>query len=744
MHTCIPSSIIIATIQMTFYEGERRVRIETRNTPHGPSLLIAFLLVLTAAENQPIRAQIMSLQIPVIPAPSDVNMRFGACVISSDTPICADTAFRNAAATLSALLSASMPVRLDAPPGMAIRFERSDPGIGAEAYQLTIAASGIVIRASSDAGAFYAVQTLRQMLPSCIEGGSRFRAWRLPCMHIEDAPRFSWRGVLLDCSRHFLPAADVKRIIEQMAALKINRLHWHLTDDQGWRLEIRAYPQLTSVGAHRGEGPSAYGGFYSQAEVRDIVDYAAKRHVTIVPEIDMPGHSTAALASYPWLGCTGMAVPVATEWGIFPTVLCPGRETTYAFVQTVLEEVAELFPSPWIHVGGDECLQDRWLACDSCQASRSRNNLPGIYGMQWLFTWRVEEMLKRIHKVPIGWNEIMTAASKSTIVQAWYHVDVGVKAAEQGFRVICSPIEPNYLNYHQGYNTLQKVYAFDPLSEHVWPKHGESLLGVECCLWAESLPTVRATDRMLFPRVAAFAEAAWTVPRQKDWECFRRRLGIYGGRWNQQGHEFYPIEDVPWDDGTPLTVRMTTEMRQGNCRIEFSTPADGGPLIFSNAVRDFDAIWVAPKVLHQDSLEIRIEYGYTSPDYLDSYTIQRLYKRSNPWMELADSTSSDGLYHLPPELKRIAPVSMQCFPNPLRASAGGARLMIRFTVSDPGPVELCVFDEVGRPVLSRYTEPLYFGTHLISFDLGDRAAGSYFIQLRFVSGVSVAAVRILP
>lgn len=713
-------------------------------------------------------AQQPSSPTPIIPRPQYMNPREGTCVITAQTRIVTDATFRNAAEKLGALLD--IPVHASDEPGIGtvIHFEKSGRSLPDEAYTLLILPHRIRIEAATDAGAYYAVQSLRQMLPAAIERGSRFRAWRLPCMEISDLPRFSWRGVMLDCSRHFLPISDIKRLIDRLAALKINRLHWHLTDDQGWRLEIRAYPELTRVGAWREKGASRYGGYYSQEQVRDLVTYAAERHVVIVPEIDMPGHTTAALAAYPWLGCTGDTIPVSAEWGMHTTVMCAGRESTYAFIENVLDEVTELFPSPWIHTGGDECPWDQWIACDSCQAAISRNSLPNIGHLQGLFTRRIEQMLSDRGRQLIGWNEILDGAAEQSIIQAWYQVDIAVEAAHRGHRVICSPTEPYYFNYHARANTLELVYSFDPLTARHWPAEGEALIGVECCLWSEELSSPADVDNALFPRAAAFAEGAWTKPWRKDWEDFRYRIGACSGRWSMQDQHFEQLDSIAWDDGQPLMVHAQSEPVSGLTQLSFSAPSFGEasvtvPIIArpsdgetpdeESANGEWDASDAAapgsagirrnPQILRSDSTMLLIEYGRTPWEDIPAYVVSGPVKKTNPWTTVIDSTSRDGLFHMKTTSVRPESLSLDLYPNPLLSSRAFARLNVHVSLQRPGDVDITVADIWGTPVLTDRIVGLSFGKQTISLSLPGLPAGTYFVLVRSREGSTMRRLQII-
>ncbi len=687
-----------------------------------------------------LRAQCAPATLPIIPCPVDVQPQSGTCILTAATPIHFDPEFANVAAILAGYLGTDP--TLPAATGTRIEFRRAEVPMGDEGYELRIGTDRLRVVASTAAGAFYAVQSIRQLLPSNIEGGGRSRAWRLPCMSVSDQPRFAWRGLMLDCSRHFMPVQDIKRIIEQIAALKLNRFHWHLTDDQGWRLEIRAYPELTNVGAWRQEGPYRHGGYYTKEEVRDIVSFAAKRHITVVPEIDLPGHTSAALASYPWLGCSQKPIPVPRDWGIFTTVLCAGRESTFQFVEAVLEEVAELFPSRWIHVGGDECPTDEWDACDSCQASIARDGLPGSYALQWRFTRRVEDMLSRLGKVPIGWNEIMAGASRSTVIQAWHNLKVAIDAAKADFTVLSSPIDPCYLNFTDSINTLAEVYRFDPLARQGWPDEGRALMGVECCLWTEAMPTPVESDMYIFPRIAAFAEAAWSDPASKDWECFRTRIAVHGGRWSQAGQRFAAHADISWDDGAPLTVNRREATASTRSHLSFSDRMQGSPEIVLKGDVEQAGSSPPPRVLAFDDSSLDIEHGFSSRDMRPLYAIQGVRKPGHPWCELSDSASIDGLYYIKPHTSVRAELSVHCHPLPLRLDGDDGVLTIRLKLPEPGAADIALFDILGRLVHRETAASLPYGESIVQLPLSSIAAGAYIMRISVLGYESIHRVLV--
>ena len=395
-----------------------------------------------------------------------------------------------------------------------------------EGYQLTVSPQRVRISGESPRGVFWGVQTLRQLLPPEFEdaGGARRDAWSIPAVEIRDAPRFAWRGSLLDVGRHFFPVEFVERYIDLLSRYKMNVLHWHLTEDQGWRIEITQHPKLTEVGAWRtGADGSTYGGFYTQTDIRRVVEHARLRNVTIVPEIEMPGHSQAAIAAYPELGCTGEPVPVATSWGVMKEIYCAGNPRTFAFLEDVLDEVMALFPSEYIHIGGDEVPKDRWRSCDSCQALMRREGLADESELQSWFIRRIEDYLTAHGRRLIGWDEILEGGlSPDATVQVWRDMAHAVTAVRLGADVIASPTSHAYFDASPSTLPLARVYRFDPVPPELDPLAARRILGGEANIWTEYITTANF-DLMAFPRLLAMSEALWTRgPR--DYPAFLARL----------------------------------------------------------------------------------------------------------------------------------------------------------------------------------------------------------------------------
>lgn len=415
------------------------------------------------------------------------------------------------------------------------------PGDSPEGYLLKIDHENITLKAGSEAGIFYGIQTLRKSLPEESEGKIR-----LPAATIKDEPRFTYRGMHLDVGRHFFTTDFIKEYIDLIALHNLNVFHWHLTDDQGWRIEIKKYPRLTGIGSKRkesllndGSGRSdgkPYGGFYTQEEVRDIIEYASQRHVTVIPEIDLPGHITAALAAYPELGCTGGPYEVATTYGVHKDVLCIGNAESLEFARNVLSEIIDLFPSPYIHVGGDECPRDRWETCPKCQRLIREMHWKDSDGhkaedrLQSYFMNEITKFVQDKGRKVIGWDEVVDEGlSPDVTVMAWRGADKGVKAAEAGHDVIMTPAGITYfsdrkLNELGGDRGVRRVYGFKVVPDSLSPDAARHIKGIQACLWTEGITTREQAERLILPRLAAVSELGWADPGQHDFEAFMKRL----------------------------------------------------------------------------------------------------------------------------------------------------------------------------------------------------------------------------
>lgn len=501
----------------------------------------------------------------VIPYPNSLVQEDGTFVFNKKTKmICTsslDSASQEVVRNFSALLNNVAGLKTECivdeeKSDKNIVFFDLDTSIADEGYSLDIDPSKIIIKASSAAGFYYAVQSLKQLLPIAVYGDKEsvsVEKWEVPCAHIDDAPRFSYRGMHLDVARHFFSVDEVKRYIDLLAMHKLNVFHWHLTDDQGWRIEIKKYPKLTEIGSIRKYtmveknfdqyDNTPYGGYYTQDQIRDIVNYAKERFITIIPEVDLPGHMVAALASYPSLGCTGGPYEVQGVWGVHPDVLCAGKEETYEFVTDVLSEVIELFPSRYIHIGGDECPKDRWKKCPLCQARIRKLGLKtdkehtAEERLQSYFMTRVEKFLNENNRQIIGWDEILEGgAAPNATVMSWRGTDGGVQAAKLRHNVVMTPNTYLYFDYYQSEDTqteplaigsyvpLERVYDFEPVPDTLDNDSKKYILGAQANLWTEYISDFKQVEYMLLPRLDALSEVQWTQPENKNWVNFLDRL----------------------------------------------------------------------------------------------------------------------------------------------------------------------------------------------------------------------------
>jgi hexosaminidase len=504
--------------------------------------------------------------ISVIPAPAKLEPRTGSFAIGRDTPVIVAREARPIAEYLAARLRTStgydLPVEEeeagDGARGIRLVLDSAATRFGTEAYRLDVSDQGVLLQAKSGAGLFYGVQTLLQLLPPVAFSAEPVKreVWEVPCVAVADHPRFSWRGAMLDVCRHFFDKEFVKRYIDLLALHKLNVFHFHLTDDQGWRVEIKKFPRLTEVGAWRdetmGDG-TRHGGFFTQDDIREIVGYAASRYITVVPEIEMPGHALAALAAYPDLSCTGGPFKVWTQWGIAEDVFCAGNESTFEFLDGILDEVLELFPSEFVHIGGDECPKVRWQSCAKCQARIRGEGLHDEHELQSYFIRRIERYLKSKGRRLVGWSEIREGGlAPSAVVMDW--IGGGAEAAEAGHDAIMSPTTHCYFDYYQsqdrssepraigGYTPLEKVYAFDPIPAGLAPAHHRHILGGQANLWTEYIATPEHVEYMTFPRLAALAEVLWSPAESLDWDDFYARLKVHLERLDALHVNFRPLQ----------------------------------------------------------------------------------------------------------------------------------------------------------------------------------------------------------
>ncbi|MCB9276857.1 MAG: family 20 glycosylhydrolase [Lewinellaceae bacterium] len=542
----------------------------------------------------------------ILPRPAKLEPRQGQCALNADFQVAysgENPEWEQVAQYLASLLRPATgyewPVGPQATGAKAIALVE-DPAITQpEAYQLSVRPDGITIRAGSPAGAFYGIQSLRQLLPPEIEASSTQSgiSWAAPCVEIADEPRFAYRGMHLDVGRHFFPPEFVKRYIGLLAKHKMNRFHWHLTEDQGWRIEIKRYPKLQEIAAYRKEtlvghyssqprryDGQRYGGYYTQEEVKDIVAYARSRFVTIIPEIEMPGHSLAALSAYPELGCTRGPYEAATHWGVFEDVYCT-KDTTFHFLENVLAEVIALFPSHDIHIGGDECPKVRWKNCPDCQRRMQEEGLKNEHELQSYFIGRMESYLNAQGRDIIGWDEILEGGlAPNATVMSWRGTEGGIAAARQGHDVIMTPTSYCYLDYYQsmsedeplaigGYLPLSQVYGYEPIPEELSPEEARHILGVQGNLWTEYIPDGPKAEYMAYPRAIALAEVAWSPKAGRDYEDFVHRLSHYSRHLDEMGVQY---------SNEAFGVRIATAPAEGGgVQISLSTLKEGAAIHYT-------------------------------------------------------------------------------------------------------------------------------------------------------------------
>ncbi|MDG1159845.1 MAG: family 20 glycosylhydrolase [Flavobacteriales bacterium] len=540
-------------------------------------LIIALLACQTAEKNS------QNLFVDLVPEPEKMVQIPGGIEIKQVNLISND-AFQEEADYLRGMLK-NKGVDLDASHAMSIELELKDYG-PEEKYKLSITETGIKVSSAHRVGLFYGIQTLIQLIDGNLSSGNQLF---IPLLEIDDQPGFAHRGVLLDCCRHFMSVEKVKKVIELIAYHKMNVLHWHLTEDQGWRIEIDAYPKLTQVGAWRTESDGTiHGGFYSKEEIREIVKFAAAHHVEVIPEIELPGHSSAAIAAYPWLSCSGKNIKVVNEWGVFQDIYCAGSDTTFAFIQTVLDEVVELFPSPFIHIGGDEAPKTSWENCSRCQNRIEHEELHDEHELQSYFIQRVSNYLSHKGKTIIGWDEILDGGlPKGAVVQSWRGMEGGVKACELGSPAIMSPTSHAYFDYPVSTTSLEKVYAFNPIPENLPEDQMELILGGECNLWTEHIPEERL-EVMMFPRLCAMAEVLWTNTENIDYKSFESRMITHYKRLEaldvNYGFPSLPIKVSGELKGDDFVVRIEPEIAGAHINIlgneTLAMGDDGDTIVF--------------------------------------------------------------------------------------------------------------------------------------------------------------------
>lgn len=537
--------------------------------------------------------------ISLIPLPAQLTVADGKFKVDSHTPIVvadhAESTLRTAR-YLAELIARTRGLHLSVQqgatttPAIVLRRDPHAPVANREGYALDVTPEGIRITARDDAGMFYGAVTLWQLLTPDAQHG----AVQVPSVQIRDQPRFTWRGLMLDSARHFQSVAEVEQLLNQMAEHKLNVFHWHLTDDQGWRIQIRRYPELTRIGAwrtppdagHDGE-PSRYGGFYTQDEIRRVVAYAAARHITVVPEIDMPGHAQAVVAAYPQFGVTGQRPPVSIEWGVNP-YLYNVDDATFKFITHVLDEVMALFPSKYIHVGGDEAVKDQWQAAPAVQAKIHALGLKNEDALQGWFIDRVGRYLDAHGRRLIGWDEILDGGVPAdATVMSWRGTKGAIKAAQGGHDVVLSPAPDLYLDQLQSdridetagrmpVRDLASVYAFEPLPKELDAAQAQHVLGVQANAWTEHMPTMKHVEHAAFPRLAALSEVDWSPAASRDWSSFTSRLPAQFARYRTQGIAYADSAFAP-----DIVLDRNAALASGTAQVSLSNQAGSGVLHYT-------------------------------------------------------------------------------------------------------------------------------------------------------------------
>lgn len=543
----------------------------------------------------------------IIPKPASVKKLSGKFIINKDTRIFVDASsvdLKAMGTELSDKLQSITGYPLKVVEGNAgsmkntisLTLARADKALGDEGYRLNVQPSGITVKGNAAAGIFYGLQSIYQLLP--LDRAEK-KEIAIAAVEISDKPRFGWRGMMLDVGRYFYSVEFVKKYIDYLAMHKMNTFHWHLTEDHGWRIEIKKYPKLTEIAAWRPGTQfdrfakqldnNPHGGFYTQEQIKEVVAYAKTKYINVVPEIEMPGHVLASMVAYPELSCTGGPFKMPVEWGIQKEIYCAGNEKTFEFLEGVLTEVAELFPSPVIHIGGDEAPKDRWKVCPKCQKRIKDEGLKDEHELQSYFITRIEKFLATKNKSIIGWDEILEGGlAPNAAVMSWRGVEGGIEAAKQHHDVVMSPTTFMYFDYYQGEPylepssiggllTLEKVYSYEPIPESLTPTEAEFIKGVQGNVWAEYIHSPAEVEYMAFPRAAALAEIAWSDPKAKDWEDFKRRMETQYQRYEDADINYSKSAYNVWHvvDIDSAAARATVSLKTNSYNPEVRYTLDG-------------------------------------------------------------------------------------------------------------------------------------------------------------------------
>lgn len=566
-------------------------------------ILLVSSILISACVNPYKNSQNKISDYPIIPKPQSLEISQGRFLITPQTKISGTSDLENEGQYLSSFLALTTKMNIPFVTQSSGSIElKIDKNIKEdEGYLLSVTSDKILISGKNSKGVFYGIQTLRQLLPASLEAGkSSTDKITIPAVSIKDNPRFSYRGMHLDVGRHIFPVSFVKKYIDLIALHKMNTLHWHLTEDQGWRIEIKKYPKLTEIGSKRygtitghfhqetGNDETEYGGFYTQEEVKDIVKYATQRHITVIPEIELPGHASAAIASYPFLSCfpdeptfvtnnmgskagkeaqaKGSPKIVQETWGVFDDVFCAGNEKTFTFLEDVLAEIIPLFPSEYVHIGGDECPKSNWQRCPACQKRMKDNKLANEHELQSYFIQRMEKYLNAKGKKIIGWDEILEGGlAPNATVMSWRGEKGGIEAAKQHHNVIMTPGTHCYFDKYQvdkqdyakeplaigGFISVEKVYSYDPTPDALTAEEKKYILGAQGNVWTEYMDTTNYVEYMVLPRMSALSEVVWTPKENKNWTDFKVRLNTMKLRYDALGVNYAKHVFETKKDNTP-------------------------------------------------------------------------------------------------------------------------------------------------------------------------------------------------
>ena len=572
-------------------------------------LLILFIPFLFGCENQ-----IEKPTIPhIIPKPLSEKIEKGIFILDESVHLAAPDELSAVSSYFKSYLKETYHINLSKKKkNKTILFKIDENIESEEGYLLKIAQNKILITSKNSKGAFYAVQSLLQLFPL----KTAAKSFAIQCLEMKDAPRFSYRGMHLDVGRHFFSVSFIKKYINLMAMLKMNTFHWHLTEDQGWRIEIKKYPKLQEIAAYRNEtlighyneqphkfDGKKYGGFYTQEEIKDIVKYASERQITIIPEIEMPGHSQAAIAAYPELGCTGNQIEVATKWGVFEDIYCP-KETTFKFLEAVIDEVVALFPGKYIHIGGDEAPKSKWKTCAHCQNLIKTKGLKDEHGLQSYFITRMEKYINSKGKQIIGWDEILEGGlAPNATVMSWRGTSGAVQAAKEKHNVILTPNSHCYFDHYQsdsekeplaigGFLPLEKVYQLNPIPEELTEEEEKKVLGAQGNVWTEYITTPEQVEYMVFPRAIALAEVVWSAKKNRNYKDFVGRLVHFNKRLDlmnvNYANHLYEIKGGLLNENGQLKYQLETTT---NNKIRYSL--DGEKLSYDSATEYNNPIKIA-------------------------------------------------------------------------------------------------------------------------------------------------------